>query len=52
MERAAQVEHLAIEHAEDAIDEQIARKRRLQEKENPGRLIGGDMLEKRLAELE
>jgi len=52
MERAAQVEHLALEHAEDAIDEQIARVRLDDIKTDRTKLVGGDALAKRLADLE
>jgi type I restriction-modification system DNA methylase subunit len=52
MERAAQVEHLALEHAEDAIDEQIARVRLDDIKTGRTKLVGGDALAKRLADLE
>jgi hypothetical protein len=52
MDRARQVERLALEHAEDAIDEQIARVRLDNIKTGRTKLVGGDILAKRLADLE
>ena len=52
LDRASQVEHLALEHAEDALDEQIARARLENIRTGKTKLVGGNALAKRLAELE